>query len=276
MKVRHNKKRNTAFLYEALIRELTKSIISKDNNKTTKIKKIVKEYFSAKKPLKTVLECYDALLTSTGVDQYTAEKIVFHAKKTYNDLGKNKIFETQSRLIKEINSSLGMEVYDNFVPNYKSLATLAQIFGEKVPLKSRILMEKKILNEMTTEVQQEQEFTAPDSLVVKKFVDRYNSKYGTLLPEQKEFLSAFINSVNEGAIDFRVYLSKELNRIKDSIEQSLVLEDVKSDSYMVEATKKVIEKIKSINISEISDKEVLKILKMQTLVNEYTKNDNQD
>ena len=40
-KQKHNKKRNTAFLYEALTKELTKSFISKDNSKTLKIKNII-------------------------------------------------------------------------------------------------------------------------------------------------------------------------------------------------------------------------------------------
>ena len=32
-KMKHNKKRNTAFLYEALVKELTKTVVEKDNNK---------------------------------------------------------------------------------------------------------------------------------------------------------------------------------------------------------------------------------------------------
>ena len=37
MKMKHNKKRNTAFLYESLIKELTRSIIRKENKKKDKI-----------------------------------------------------------------------------------------------------------------------------------------------------------------------------------------------------------------------------------------------
>ena len=32
-KIKHNKKRNTAFLYEALVRELTKATMTKDGEK---------------------------------------------------------------------------------------------------------------------------------------------------------------------------------------------------------------------------------------------------
>ena len=34
-KTKHNKKRNTAFLYEALIREMTKAVVSKNQEQKT-------------------------------------------------------------------------------------------------------------------------------------------------------------------------------------------------------------------------------------------------
>ncbi len=42
MKLKHNKKRNTAFLFEVLVRELTKSVIQKRSDYGIKISKIVK------------------------------------------------------------------------------------------------------------------------------------------------------------------------------------------------------------------------------------------
>jgi hypothetical protein len=36
-KFKHNKKRNSAFLYEVLIQELTKAVLSKDAEKQTKL-----------------------------------------------------------------------------------------------------------------------------------------------------------------------------------------------------------------------------------------------
>ena len=45
MKLRHNKKRNTAFLYESLIRELTKAVVQKNDFLKEKIVKMIKENF---------------------------------------------------------------------------------------------------------------------------------------------------------------------------------------------------------------------------------------
>ena len=45
MKQKHNKKRNTAFLYEALIKEITKAVVEKNIELKNKIVFIVKESF---------------------------------------------------------------------------------------------------------------------------------------------------------------------------------------------------------------------------------------
>ena len=39
---KHNKKRNTAFLFEALVREMTKAAIRGDNKKKQKVLKVIR------------------------------------------------------------------------------------------------------------------------------------------------------------------------------------------------------------------------------------------
>ena len=46
MKFSHNKKRNTAFIYEMLIMEFSRASINKDETKKQNILSILKEYFS--------------------------------------------------------------------------------------------------------------------------------------------------------------------------------------------------------------------------------------
>ena len=56
MKFRHNKKRNTAFLFEALVKELTKSIVRNQTGRKQKIIQIVKENFKKCSVLKQDLD----------------------------------------------------------------------------------------------------------------------------------------------------------------------------------------------------------------------------
>ena len=43
--MKHNKKRNTAFLYECLIKELTRAVVREDKKRQFITKKVIKEFF---------------------------------------------------------------------------------------------------------------------------------------------------------------------------------------------------------------------------------------
>ncbi len=55
---RHNKKRNTAFLYETLINEMTKAVVSGKKQKVSKITNIMKKYFNDGSVLKEEVDLY--------------------------------------------------------------------------------------------------------------------------------------------------------------------------------------------------------------------------
>jgi hypothetical protein len=276
MKVKHNKKRNTAFLFEALIKELTKSVINKETRRTKFVKDILREHFRSGTVLSKELECYNALAEKSGLDSYTAEKMVFRAKRAYDDIGHSEIFKEQSLVIKKINENLGKDVYGNFVPNYQSLASLAQIFSDKLPVKSRVLMEQRIIESITSEEPLSSEMKTVDSLVMQKFTERFNDTYDELLNEQKELLSRYITSFNESGADFRLFVGRELQRISEAVSHSLETPEVSEDLEMVESTKKVLEKIGGLNVSQLTEKDILKVLKLQRLVREYKEDANQN
>ena len=49
--MRHNKKRNTAFIYETLTRELTKAIVAKNKTRKKEVLVIIREHFEGDSPL---------------------------------------------------------------------------------------------------------------------------------------------------------------------------------------------------------------------------------
>tara|TARA_R110000850_G_scaffold235762_1_gene360633 strand:- start:1725 stop:2555 length:831 start_codon:yes stop_codon:yes gene_type:complete len=269
MKVKHNKKRNTAFLYEALVRELTKSVISNNSARSKIVKTILKEHFRSGRVLFNELGCFTALTDRSNLDRYTAEKMIFRAKSEYDNLNQQEIFKEQSTVIKKVNTELGKEVFNNFVPDYKSYATLAQIFGTKIPVKNRVIMEQKIIETLTSPEEEREEMQPVDNLVVKSFTERFNKEYTELLPEQKELLNRFITSFNESEVDFRLYAGKELKRIQEDVQASLKLPDVREDEEMVENTKKVLGEISKFNVTNLGEQQILKLLKLQKLAREY-------
>jgi len=276
MKVKHNKKRNTAFLYEALVRELTRAVVEQNHTRSQEVKRILKEHFRSGMVLFKELGCFNALSQEDELDQYNAEKMIFRAKREYDSLDQKSIFQEQSAVIKKINTNLGRDVFNTFVPDYKSYATLAQIFGNKLPVKTRVIMEQKIMDTLTKGSSEPARLQPTDNLIVKSFTERFNEEYSVLLPEQKELLNRFITSFSENEADFKVYVGGELKRLKESIESSLKLPEVQEDLEMVDNTKRVVEQMTEFNVARLTEREILKILKLQKLVREYEKDANND
>ena len=137
--MKHNKKRNTAFIYEILVREITQAIIDKSADRKAKIISLVKEHFEGATTLGEELALYHTLLETKNIDKSVANRMVTEVKKAYESLDKEAIFEAQSKLIAAINRELGQEVWKTFVPNFKSLASINAIFNDKAPLKKRVL-----------------------------------------------------------------------------------------------------------------------------------------
>tara|TARA_R110000822_G_scaffold16031_2_gene54941 strand:- start:2138 stop:2968 length:831 start_codon:yes stop_codon:yes gene_type:complete len=272
MKKRHNKKRNTVFLFEALVKELTKCIIEKDNTRAKTAQKILREHFAVGSTLGIELECFRTLCEESALDIYTAEKLLFTVKQAHSKITKGAIFAQQSLVIKEINSRLGSQVYQNFIPNYRSYATVSQLFSEKVALKTRVLLEKKVLETLTATKEEQEELRPVDELVIKSFSRNFNDKYSSLLEEQRTLLGKYIVSLDESQTDFKVFFISEVKRIKSLIETSLNLNEVADDEEMVSSTGKVLEYINNIKINNIKEKDILKVLKLQHLVREYNHN----
>ena len=165
MRLKHNKKRNTAFVYEALVRELTESVVRNNKNKQNKIVSIIKEHFTSESVLKEELNLYKSIYETREVEKNTAEKIVYQVKERHETLDKKKLFQEQSALINKINKTLSNKVYNNFVPNYKTIASVYSIFQDALPVKDRVLLEENIVDQMSSSLGETKDVQQPiDSL----------------------------------------------------------------------------------------------------------------
>ena len=271
---RHNKKRNTAFLYEALLKEVTKAIISGDKETKRTAISILKESFAPKTILSEELELYKTLLETKEVDNLVAEKIVFQVRQARNDISESDIVEAQNRLISRVNKELSSGVYSNFVPNYKNLATVSQLFSTdegNASIKSSVLLEQKIVTSMMegTNTPEIPKMKPIDNLVFKSFVSKYNKEYSSgILKEQKELLNRYILSFSDNGVDISIYLNEELGRLHDALSDSLKTKEIKTDTTMLESTNKVISMIDGFRETPIDKNLVEDVLKIQNLVNE--------
>ena len=269
MKIRHNKKRNTAFVYEALVREKTVAILRNDLEKQQKIVDLLKKHFGPQSPLKRDLDCYRSLYENQGFDEKTSEKILKESKLQRHMIDSDLLFTAQTELIHDVNKTLDPSVFANFVPNYKRLATIDSIFSQSTSPKDRIILENEILREMQQDEPDAQVDDPIDNVVYRAFVKKFNTKYDDeLLPEQKELLSHYISSFADNALGLKTFLNEEIARLKSALRDAPKNEHISADPAMIEKSKEVLGRLDSFAKEGVNENLLATILKTQKLVKE--------
>jgi|TARA_Y100000310_G_scaffold201429_1_gene201525 hypothetical protein len=270
LRLKHNKKRNTAFLYETLVRELTKAVMSKDSAKKKIIVKILKEGFRPGTVLAKQLEFYKAAYETRDVDLHTADKLLFEIRRGNQKIDKQKLFKEQSSLISKINKNLSKKVYSNFVPNYKVLATIYQLFNNPtLNTRQRVVLEENLVHKMLgKDAELPRDEVIIDGIVYRTFMERFNDEYKDLLEEQKQLLNNFVLSFADNGASLKLFLNEEIGRLKKVVGGSLNLEEVRGDKEMLRKTEEVLSKMENYKTVEIDDDLISEVLKIQALAAE--------
>jgi hypothetical protein len=269
MKARHNKKRNSAFVYEVLIKEATVAIMKKDTARKETAARLIKKYFEPGTLLRKDLDCYRSLYENQDLDRLTSEKILKEVKLQKRLIDPNGLFKQQSELIRDVNSDLSPATFNNFVPNYKTLATIAQIFASKISPKDQVILENLIIADMIKK-EEGMPLDAPiDNVVYRTFVEKFNAKYENgLLQEQKELLTHYITSFVDNGLELKIYLNNEIGRLKEELGKAKSVEEIKNDEAMLKKTNEIIERLSSFAQETISEDVLMTVLKTQALVKE--------
>jgi len=265
---KHNKKRNTAFIYEVLVREIIKQTINKDKEKRDIAIGVVKEAFKKGTELRKELDLYKTLMDTNNLNERIAEKLMFEVSKQHKQLDQKKIFKEQSQAISSINKNISKSVFNNFVPNYKSLATIAQIFGQSVNPKTKVLLETKVIQNLSESPEAKSEKKNISPLVIKTFTNRFNETYSDLLEEQKALLAKYVSSFQDDSTEFNFSLSEELGRLKEVIKSSYKLDEIKQDKNLKVKLDEVFEVLNNFNKEPVNKEKFLQVLKIQTLAKE--------
>jgi len=266
MKMKHNKKRNTAFLYEVLIKEYTKSVVRKDEKKKKECLAILKEFFS-NTILKKEKDLINTIVESKDVPNELGEKFLFEVKKSYISLDKKEIFNTQTELIKKVNEVLSKNVFSNFVSNFKDIATAWQFLNsDKIddPM-SRVLLEEKMIKLISSSSKKEEKMKHVDNLTYKMFTKRFNDTYKNSLREnQKTLLTNYITSFSDNGLGLKCFLNEEIGRLKKEISEN------KSVKYS-DKMEQIHEKLQSFSKTPITEEVVKEVFYIQDLVYEVFK-----
>ena len=129
-----------------------------------------------------------------------------------------------------------------------------------------------MLEKMTgVNIKEESEIKPVDNLVYKTFVNKFNEKYSSsLVNEQKKLLSKFISSFSDNGIELKVYLSEEIPRLLEAVLKSRNMDEIRSDSDMLDKTNRVVDILKESDKKKIDKELVYEVLKIQNLVKELS------
>lgn len=266
---KYNKKRNTAFLFEILIEEISKSVIQKNTKKKKKIFNLIKEFFNSKTILSKELKLYKEMQqVFIEKDKNIIKKLIERIVSSYGFLNQNEIFLNQSKLISRINKEISPTVMNNFVPNYKNLAVINNLFGLRSN-KERVLLENKIIEQCIQNIEnQKEESKVISNFEYKVFAEKFNKKYfnSSLLESQKKLLNKYIYSFLDNGIDFKLFLNEEIEFIKKLLKEYVNAN--KNDSETTNKINSILNIVDDFKSKEIDSFLLEEIMKLQELSKE--------
>ena len=225
--------------------------------------------------LKKELDLYRTIYETKDLNKNAAEKVVVEVKDQHDSLDKRRLFQEQSALINKINRTLSSKVYNNFVPNYKTIASVYSIFQDGLPIKDRVLLEENIVDQMSSSIEEGVETQQPmDSIIYSTFVSKFNEEYSDSLNEnQKALLGKYISSFSDNGLEFKIYLNEEVGRLKDRLTAVIDSSSPSTDTLLREKVREVQTVLESSSDKEVDTNVLEMVLATQNLLEEIENND---
>lgn len=281
-KIKHSKFKNTGFIFELLVRQVTSEILS--SNKSV-AESILKEFFNSKKELSKELKLYQYLINEKYNSESKAEKFIDTICEARKRLDEKKLTKEKYSLIKEIKEKYNIDEFiKSPISNYKTLASIYKIFEVVISdeqyeptdiVNSRFTIAENIIN---TSIQNKdskikdavlEEYKKQDedlrAVSYKLLVESFNNKYKNLSVEQKGLLREYINNINNTG-KLTEYLSNEVINLTEELKQIGSKISDKVTKIKLAETISNIKKIKS--VKKIKEEHLSAMMMTYELLNE--------
>lgn len=280
MKIKHSKFRNTGLIFELLVKQVAADTLdSKDSSAVS----IMKKFYGNSSSLAKEYKLYEFIVKNKNVSQSKAEAILSTITEVSRKLDQKTLKSQKYELISEIKKHYSLdEFFGMQVRDYKPLAALYCLLeaqNNNNLVNPQVLIDNKttILEHLTSAQQNEEvvkdtlieEYSKYDKdlklLTFKILLEKFNSKYKNLLPEQKNILKEFITSVNSQS-RLRSLVNEELNKIASAVRN--LSSKVKDDVVKIKLDE-VAKSIKPLTKKEkIKDNHLINLMQYYDLVNE--------
>ena len=234
-KIKHSKFKNTGFIFELLVRQITSEIMSANKSIA---EKILKEHFNSKKELSKELKLYQYLINEKYNSESKAEQFINTILEARKRLDETKLTREKYNLVKEIKQTYNLDEFiKSPISNYKTLASIYKIFETVTNdeqydptdvVSSRFTIAENIINssiqnkdvKLKDAVLEEYRKQDDDLRAVsyKLLVESFNSKYSNLTNDQKGLLREYINNINNTG-KLSEYVSNEITKLVEGLKE---------------------------------------------------------
>jgi len=232
-KIKHSKFKNTGFIFELLVRQITAEIISSSKSVA---ETILKENFNGKKELSKELKLYQYLINEKYNSESKADQFINTILEARKRLDEKKLMKEKYNLIKEIKEKYNIDEFvKSPVSNYKVLASIYKLFEVVTTdeqyeptdiVSSRFTIAENIINTSIQNKDQKikdavlEEYKKQDedlrAVSYKLLVESFNNKYKNLSVEQKGLLREYINNINNTG-KLNEYVSNEVSKLVENL-----------------------------------------------------------
>jgi hypothetical protein len=234
-KIKHSKFKNTGFIFELLVRQITSEIMSATNSTA---ERILKEHFNSKKELSKELKLYQYLINEKYNSESKAEQFINTILEARKRLDEKKLTKEKYNLIKEIKETYNLDEFiKSPISHYKTLASIYKIFETVITdeqydptdvVSSRFTIAENIINSSI----QNKEIKIKDAVLeeyrkqdddlravsYKLLVESFNNKYSNLTNDQKGLLREYINNINNTG-KLSEYVSTEVTKLVEGLKE---------------------------------------------------------
>jgi hypothetical protein len=276
MTIRHSKYKNTGLIFELLMKKLTSDLMIGVDSASINI---IKKYFTNTE-LSKELKIYEIFLKNRNVSESKANTILDLVNVTYKKLN-HKLLKTEKyNLIKEIKNHYNLEeFFKPRVKDYKELASLyilleinksKEFINPKETLKYKsTLFEYLTNNKINPIIPPINEFEKEDKSIrtISFYVllEKFNSKYSNLHPDQKFIIKEFINNVDNSEELKNIYNNKILE-IKNKLKKHIKIIKEPHIKIKLKEIYSLIKEIQSKTL--IKNNNLVDILQYYSLLNE--------
>lgn len=284
----HNKKRNTALLYEFLVRTISSSLVEGDKKKSAVALRILRRYFKPGTQLYKEFRLFNALVKTTVSSDNVASSIISEARHAATSADLSALDREKSLLIRSINHMIHDEnFYDQPVAEYRLYATIQTLLNEwRKPVGTADIVslanyEEQLRSWLVSEKKKEDQSLIDESpgttrLLMKVMMKKLNEKYSAALnDEQREIIKAYaFSAANEDQTTIKKKLEEIRSGLLESIDQ--YVEQKKEDKFLVTKMQDAKSKIISESLDAVDDSVVSKFMLYSNLRHELTSSEGEE